>query len=277
MSNEMKIISIGDRFEQGRHESVHSRFEKVINFVKGAQIVSIVSPEIGAGPFRIVMEGLDTEASDVIELTQQKIIINDAMQYSYSDEQIYKSELKMDGIDPEKIQENILQIKRTLVATKKDESLLFLLSDEQKSSSESAFDKELGSQFRYAYRQLMSHEFEQAALGFKGRGYGLTPSGDDFNAGLLMGLQLRSQAEKKELSKIRSDIYHNSLGKNPLVNTFLLQAYHGWYDAKWKDLLTAICGSGRHLQSALEQVLAQGETSGADTLAGFVTAYEILL
>lgn len=272
----MKIISIGDRFEQGRFDSVHSRFAGVINFAKGAQIVSIVSPEIGAGPFRMVMEGLDTETINVLELTQQKIIINDEMQYSYSDKQIYKSEWEMDGIDPEKIQENITLIKNTLDAAKKNESLLFLLSDEQKSRSESAFDKELIGQFRYAYKQLLNHEFEQAALGFKGRGYGLTPAGDDFNAGLLLGLQLRSQAEQKELSKRRSDIYHNSLGHNPLANTFLLQAYRGWYDAKWKDLLTELCGMGRYVQSAVEQVLAQGETSGADTLAGFVTAYELL-
>jgi hypothetical protein len=126
-----------------------------------------------------------------------------------------------------------------------------------------------------AYHNLLHNDLTTAMQGFKGRGYGLTPAGDDFNAGLLLGLKVREKNEKKELPKSRPLRYPHLLGKNLLANTFLIQAELGWLSANWKTMLQALVGSKLQLQEAVNRILNQGETSGADALTGFISAWEV--
>ncbi|MFO7659300.1 MAG: DUF2877 domain-containing protein [Candidatus Cloacimonadaceae bacterium] len=273
--NEMKVSSVGDRFPQALFNQVESVFDRVINFVNGDLIVSLVTPEIGSGPFRIVLQGLVPAAVKEIELTSDAVIINADFVLPYSEKQIYISKLDFYQVNSEKMKKGIALINSRLQALNNTNTITYLLSQNLEKTTIAGFDLELAKQFQKAYKQLLAQDFQSAASGFRGRGFGLTPAGDDFNAGLLMGLVLRELTEKKELSKIRSYIYHNSLGKDLLVNTFLLQVYHSWYDEKWKNLLLALCENCSDLENAVEDVLAQGETSGADTLAGFLSAWEI--
>jgi hypothetical protein len=128
---------------------------------------------------------------------------------------------------------------------------------------------------RQAIQKLRNGDVIEAVDSFKGSGYGQTPSGDDFNTGLLLGLKLRQRLEKKELSEICASVYAHSLGNNLLVNTFLNQACHGWYNENWKNLLDALSGKTGDLETAIKAILAQGETSGADTLTGFLAVWSV--
>lgn len=270
----LKLVSVGDRFPFDRFAEVHSRFERVINFVYKKQVVSLVTPEVGAGPFRIEIELAELSSVQILEYRAGSVILNDCLALQAEDNLLYNSSVSFDFKDKDNVQKGIAFLKEFLLNQKIANSMLFLLTDKAYPVS-SKFDAELAKQFRQAYQFLQKQKYEQAAASFKGRGYGFTPSGDDFNAGLLIGLQVRQQTEKKELSKIRDSIYQISPGNSLPVNTLLLQAYKGWYDEQWKNLLLTLQSEHKELQSAAEKVLAQGETSGTDALTGFLAAWEI--
>jgi hypothetical protein len=104
---------------------------------------------------------------------------------------------------------------------------------------------------------------------------GFTPAGDDFNIGLLLGMGIRQMTEKKELSKIKDSIYTLARGKSLPVNTFLYQAYHGFYNFAWKMLIYAVFSEKHDLSSDMQNVLTFGASSGADTITGFVSAWDL--
>lgn len=271
----LKLKSIGDRFPPKKLTKIYSCFEQAVNFKNGEMVVSLVSPQISAGPFRIVLQGIKPESILTCERTEDSVILNDKIVLSYTNRQIYQSANDFDDSHPDNISVAITELRNLFIQKGMQSTLLILFDAGQHKEGMTAFEQTLATQFQQAFNLLQKSEYEQAVLGFKGRGYGLTPAGDDFNAGLLLGLKFREQTEKKELSKIRSVIYHNSLGQNLLVNTFLLQSYRGWYDEKWKYLLLALNKQRDNIKAALDEILKQGETSGADALAGFLAAWEI--
>ena len=55
----MQVLSIGDRIVEGRHR-IHSRFRRAVNFVYDRRLVSLVAPDVGAGPINIVVDELRT-------------------------------------------------------------------------------------------------------------------------------------------------------------------------------------------------------------------------
>ena len=53
----MEAIIIGNRIRQGTYR-LHSRFDHAINFTDGHSLVSLVTPDVGAGPVNIVVTTL---------------------------------------------------------------------------------------------------------------------------------------------------------------------------------------------------------------------------
>lgn len=272
--NNFRLLSVGDRFPAGLFDLIHSRFKRVLNFTHADRIISLVSPDIGAGPFQIVVSELNTDFVQVLKHKPGSIVINDKEEISYPETQIYQSGFTIYHPEPALLQKNLSLLKDMVVRSYRESPLVFLLTGKAYTAS-SAFDRGLRNRFAKAYEVLCRGSFADAVGKFKGRGWGLTPSGDDFNAGLLIGLYIRQLSEKKELSNIRSCIYHNSLGTNLQVNTYLLQAWRGWFSERWKNLLAAIVERPDKIEQAGEAILRQGETSGADSLAGFLAAWEL--
>jgi len=272
--SKVSLSSVGDKFPFIRLDKINSRFDKVINFSYEHQVVSLVASDIGSGPFRIALDMDELSSVQMLEYRAGCVILNDCLGFPVSDDQVYQSGYSFGVGKTNTIKTRIKTLKEIFLKTKPTTIMVNLLSGKSP-KLDSAYDNELFSQFKQAFEQLLQNDFQHAVKGFKGKGNGLTPAGDDFNAGLLMGLAMRQQSEKKELSKIRTSIYSNSLGKNLLANTLLMQAQQGWYDEKWKKLLSAIINDNGELESALLDILAQGETSGADALTGFLAAWEI--
>lgn len=269
------ILSVGDRIPCLNFNQIHSRFDNAINFVYNDRIISLVTPKIDAGPFRISVDNIDLQTVMEMRVYTQKVILNQRTELSFSVGKTYLSLWEADNIYFPLLRDNLDKLKTLLLTNGCKESLTILLRDEIDLFNIGKFEQEFYKQMRQAYANLLQKNIVEAVVGFKGRGYGQTPSGDDFNTGLLMGLNVRQHCEKKKLSKIRDSIYTNSLGKNLLVNTFLLQAYNGWYNENWKNLLAAITGQSSRIEEAAQQILAQGYSSGADTLTGFLTAWDV--
>ena len=139
-----------------------------------------------------------------------------------------------------------------------------------------------------ALRQALGQDVEAlsgAAADLAGWGPGLTPSGDDYLAGLMLGLWSvsfghtqtldREQTLVSRVSSCRADlcdrIYQAAASRTHRISrAFLKAARDGLADARWHALLRALAsGEPSNVRRAAETVLAFGATSGFDMLLGF--------
>jgi hypothetical protein len=106
-----------------------------------------------------------------------------------------------------------------------------------------------------------------------GLGPGLTPAGDDFIAGILLALAIvRAQRGDPALNEIAHLLVETAAPRTHEISAaYLRAAYDGQVSERWDPLLAALAaGDAERLTAASGPVLATGETSGADMLAGFV-------
>jgi hypothetical protein len=141
----------------------------------------------------------------------------------------------------------------------------------------SNFERAYRKKFKELYAQLKDSPCPENVLAFHSYGYGLTPAGDDFIIGYMMGLKILTALGKNELSKQLEFIYSGLLNcsTNRLVNTYVQMAYEGSYSEPWKLFMTTMLNSRmNHPNASFEAILNIGATSGSDTLVGFITALE---
>jgi hypothetical protein len=111
-------------------------------------------------------------------------------------------------------------------------------------------------------------QLQVGAAGLAGLGGGLTPAGDDFLAGAMLGAWLAHPAPGP---LCRVLVEAAAPRTTTLSAAFLGAAARGECSAPWHALLTALRkGRESDIETALQGVLAHGATSGADTLAGFL-------
>jgi hypothetical protein len=103
----------------------------------------------------------------------------------------------------------------------------------------------------------------------KGCGPGLTPAGDDFIAGLLIGLRLLQKLSGQNFQSTADAVFRAARGDNLFSNTFLDLARCGLLSGPMKDLLLALASGGESsVRSTARKLFAIGETSGADLATG---------
>ncbi len=112
---------------------------------------------------------------------------------------------------------------------------------------------------------------EKGIKKLKGLGFGLTPSGDDFNAGLLSALNLWELTSGEDLTKLKKSVFGAAKGKNPLSNSFLALARDGCFFERLKELILSLGGEDEdRVRAAAKPLIAHGETSGSDLGVGFL-------
>ena len=129
-----------------------------------------------------------------------------------------------------------------------------------------------------AFRQALAYlppgemwtptQVELVAARLAGLGWGLTPAGDDWLAGLLAWAWLaHPRAQDVGVAVVRAAAPRTTT----LSAAFLRSAAQGECDAAWQALLAALAsGLPARLDNPTRVVLAHGATSGADRLAGLV-------
>lgn len=106
-------------------------------------------------------------------------------------------------------------------------------------------------------------DLEGMARALKGCGQGLTPSGDDFLAGAMLGLRLRGRGGQRRILRA-------ALGGNLVSNAFLRVAARGRVNEAVQVWLEAPADAAR-----LERAASFGHTSGADLLCGLLWALRL--
>lgn len=119
------------------------------------------------------------------------------------------------------------------------------------------------------------------AAALVGLGPGLTPAGDDWLAGWLVGLRLRETLQpadaKLSLASVATAVLHVAAGRTHALSLALLRAAAaGEVNARWHVLLSAFAANDiPGVDAAAAQVMKYGETSGSDMLAGFLSAFAL--
>jgi hypothetical protein len=111
---------------------------------------------------------------------------------------------------------------------------------------------------------------KEGATGLAGLGDGLTPAGDDWIVGSLLGANILWW---EDISRPLGEAVVEAIaGKTtPLSTAMILSASRGECSATWHDLFEALLdGDEGLIRSAAERLMTRGHTSGADALAGYV-------
>lgn len=111
-------------------------------------------------------------------------------------------------------------------------------------------------------------QWQKGVTRLAGLGKGLTPAGDDFLIGVMLWLWHVHPTPGPLCQQIAEIAAPRTTA---LSAQFLQAAANGECNAPWHYLLSALAnGTESQVKTAIHQVLAQGATSGADTLAGFL-------
>ena len=103
-----------------------------------------------------------------------------------------------------------------------------------------------------------------------GLGHGLTPSGDDFLAGIVMGFH--KMQKHKEASLLAQGFYARAQGKTTVISLAFYRALAGGWIAEPHMQFLENFGNREmgNRERMLDRVINFGSTSGWDTLAGMV-------
>jgi hypothetical protein len=118
---------------------------------------------------------------------------------------------------------------------------------------------------------------ERAIRGLCGLGPGLTPAGDDWLAGWLLGLRLAAPGEAIRCGRLVAEAARGRT--TALSRAYLACAAAGETDAAWRALLDGLSTDpidADNLYLTTRKILARGATSGAAMLLGFIAAFDLL-
>jgi hypothetical protein len=268
----MKLLSIGDRVDPGRYE-FHSRFNRVVNFTNGPYLVSVVDEEIGPGPLNIVMGSLPTkERQSVSSLLHvaPNVIEFENWRVGFTKRDYYHSAIPFIHWNSARFCHNLSMFGKLLVEISSPRSLAFLLDEARIESLQSGHERAFANQTVKSVQEMFHGDLLCGIRRLKGCGFGLTPSGDDFIAGVLVGLNLLQKMYRCRFRRTIDAVFTAALGHNVFSNTLLSLAQEGLLFGRMKNLITALTQkSERAVMTATKQLLAIGASSGADLGTGF--------
>lgn len=269
-----ELLSVGDRVALGRYRPL-SRFSGALNFVRkthrpglgGAVLACVVSETTGAGPLNIVVRG-DLAAVLSLEVRPGEVVFGASI---LPIRERYDSSLRLQG--PGALKRNLAAFRDALREAAPEESLAFLLEPNGAEGRPSTFKTELARELREGYRHIMAGDLKDGASALKGRGFGLTPSGDDFLAGFMLGLHAAAAAPGLDLSSEIRMIRSSSRSRNIFSESFLRCAAEGRFFERAKALTeTLFSGDADAVRRSSARLCSIGASSGADLGVGLYSA-----
>jgi len=266
-----KLLWIGNQVAYQSYSCLSSKHKQVVNFLAEGMVLSVCAKTHCPGPYRIILDVDEVDFIQSIKLTPEYLQINGDHCIEFTPQHIWQCpDLKTLHISL--LTKNTLNRCHFAFLSGAPSNCVSNLILGQASHSNS-FEKVLAQEFRQGMKLLREESWEKGVQCFKGKGMGLTPAGDDFLTGLIIGMAWLEDTQKKELSKITEIIYGESFGSDALLNTFLWQARTLQLDADWAMFLSSLANADE-IASLTEQriIMSHGATSGADKLSGFYAA-----
>ncbi len=246
----------------GREARLIGRFRRVIDLAVGDEVIALTTPQVGNGPFHLVLDRLP----DLRLLPEQVPLCLEGRCW-------HLGPLALHVDDPPPLWDARPDWKRL---RPRPFALLALRGATQRVAAErpSPFAPYLRGEKMPRLRMLKAawmaggEALEKAVASLAGWGMGLTPSGDDFIAGMMLALWM----DRAALTPRAAFLYQVAAPRTTLLSrAFLRAARDGLADAHWHRLLRALAEGGEaEIRHAASEALAFGATSGVDMAAGFL-------
>lgn len=264
-----------DLFENGKQAIVHSVYKSTINCLVDDRIISLQHQDMPITPLSInldipkkVFELIRVNRGDEVRFTKEGIIAFNSL-FMLEDTEVFDCDLTKDtfSLDREKIEKLTDQI---LNYIEKGEfgRITKSMKDDQKIPLSFA-----GSYVSGILTKLSNSsdviEISSLATQLIGVGEGLTPSGDDFNCGMLAALfYLRGNKYADELREELIRQIHQRINTTTIISKeFLIYACEGKFSQMVKHILIK-SQQNRDVTQEIMKIRDVGHTSGIDFLTG---------
>lgn len=232
-------------------------FDHACNLIdERGELLSVVAPEIGNGPFNLVV-GDDVCFSEYLNLESPISIAPD--QFTLGDMIIDTLDARLWNPHPD----------WGKLYSRKDH-VLDRMTKSPVPGDRAPISQPAGSLLSsLALADLPSTL--GAARRLAGLGIGLTPAGDDFMLGAILATWI---VQPTEIARVLAEGIVNTAAPltTSLSAAFLKSAGRGEAGEVWHEFFDALIDPLSNLQSPLQRLLSVGETSGADAFSGFIGA-----
>ncbi len=264
----MDILNFGVCIKDGNYK-LHSKFKSVHNYTNNNDLVSLVSPKVGTGPNNIVIDIFPQQAEQILQIHNQTISIGDnVLNIDPIESQIIKDIYIDSLIELKNKIEMLIEVISTNISPV---SLGFLLFPKNEIFLKTAFEKAFLAHVKFTAQNISLESLPTIVKNMQGVGFGLTPSGDDFNCGVLYALNYLNEIKNNDISERIVECFQNSIGNNLISNAFLKYAYSNKYYENFHGLLKVLKQNNNNLISHYaNKIIGSGHTSGSDMLTGFI-------
>jgi hypothetical protein len=243
-----------------------AHFRRAANLETEAGLIAMVEPEVGIGPFHLVVRELPPELPHpvTIHTNAQRVRMGPWVLDFDSGQEVWNPRPawhRLGLVDRQVARLWTIGVTAAQARASTSPFMPLLLG-----RTVPCVEALQGAFSPFNYR---ASRFRKAVENIAGRGPGLTPAGDDFLVGMIFGLRV---THHPEASKLASEIHRIAAPRTTwLSRAYLEAAAEGYADEKWHLLLHALSHKD---QSALDQAaisaMSFGATSGLDTLSGFL-------
>ena len=258
----LKAISLTshgiDWLTNTNHPRVLHVFDDACNLINADRdVLSIVTPQIGNGPFNLVVED-DILFSKYLKSESSVAVFEDRLEIGDLTIDMRTAQLWNPRPDWGRLHASKEDISNQLTSLPNVDRQPFLPASLCSTLTTSIVLADINSSF-IATKQLA------------GLGIGLTPSGDDFMMGALYAAWIVHPLEvasvfTKEITEIAVPL------TTSLSATGLKSAGRGEAGIIWHEFFVALIAN-EDLESPIAKIISVGETSGADALAGFLGVF----
>lgn len=276
--------------ERSSHPRIHSLFRQSCNLINEDDgLISLVLPLVGPGPFAMVVDGDMRNFERVFSLESQ--VVADTQNMQLGEWIISLAEAVEWNPRPAwgTIRERTAQLKQQLgtvtamLAAQAPPGSFAPLA--LRSTVESDAVQMLAVQAAKEPVAMLwegisgSNEtaIREGAARLAGLGGGVTPSGDDFLMGVMLAMWAITDDERA--SMLGDWVKESARERTNLIsNAWLAAAASGEASIEWHQFFEALAVPGESgLHPIVNALIQRGHTSGADAMAGFVAAAELLL
>ncbi len=216
-----------------------------------------------AGPVNVVVRDAAVPRADQLHVSPQEVVLGGRV---FRVSRRYSSSLRVGPLDATRLESHLRTFARMLADYAPAASLARLPVEDDGGGG---FEGELTRRLCAGVSRLRAGDLAGGAAVLLGLGRGLTPSGDDFLAGLLLGLWALQQAGAADFTAERACIAHHVCRTNAFSRVLLDTAAGGRCLEPVKLLIEAIFdGRGEDIADLTRGLVAIGATSGADLGAG---------
>ena len=259
--NALSLVSnVNDWLTNSRHPRILHVFDHACNLInERREVLSVVTPEIGNGPFNLVTEedlfvSRNLNIESPISITQNQLILADLT--------INTTDAKLWNPCPN----------WEILHARKDDILTQLLSLPVP-NYQISIPKSLVFNLSYTITKADISTAKTVASQLAGLGQGLTPSGDDFIMGAILAAWI---IHPPNIAKVLAKDLASTAASltTSLSAAWLRSAGKGEAGSLWHYFFDALLSENiMTIQGALEKLHNLGHTSGDDALAGFTSTF----